>query len=129
MPTGAQKFANISVFSCAVDNGQTYALFLPILRPKLSFCIANSFIFMTIKHIKHPMVVQCSRRLVYGLSPRRPESETRPFCVKFVVEIVAEGQVCLISSLFFCQRRSSNDIRLFVHLSQMPHNLSKTQNH
>jgi hypothetical protein len=35
-----------------------------------------------------------------GLSLRRLESETRPFCVRFVVEIVAEGEVCLSFSLF-----------------------------
>jgi hypothetical protein len=129
MPTDVQHFVNISVFSYAMGNGQTFALFLPILRPKLSFCIVCRFIFMTIWHIKHLLAVQCSRRLVSGLSPRRPESGTGPFCVRFVVEIVAEGQVCLSTSVFFCQCHSSKDISLFLHLSQMPHNLGKTQHH
>lgn len=86
MTSDGQHFVNISVFSRAVGNGQTYALFLPVFRPKLSFCSA-----ITTQHIIHPLAAQCSRRSVVGLSPRRPKSETRPFCVRFVVDIVAEG--------------------------------------
>jgi len=43
--------------------------------------------------------------------------------------IVAEGQVCLSTSVFFHQYHSSNDTSIFVLLSQMSHNLSETQHH
>lgn len=73
--------------------------------------------------------MQYCRQLVSVLSSRRPESETRPFCVRYVVKIVTEGWVCLSTAVLFCQCHSSNDIRLSVYLSQMTHNLSKTQHH